>query len=48
MDLQAELQNIIENIDGYKFGPIEITSDEELRQIIAADGDEEKEEAIAS
>ena len=27
---------------------IEITSDEELRQIIAADGDEEKEEAIAS
>ena len=26
MDLQAELQNIIENIDGYKFGQIEITS----------------------
>lgn len=26
MDLQAELQNIINNIDGYKFGPIEITS----------------------
>ena len=26
MDLQAELQNIIENIDGYKFGQIDITS----------------------
>ena len=26
MDLQAELQNIIKSIDGYKFGQIEITS----------------------
>lgn len=26
MDLKQELQNIIENIDGYKFGQIEITS----------------------
>lgn len=26
MDLQAELKNIINTIDGYKFGPVEITS----------------------